>query len=157
MWLPLFGTKDSEKEQFDTAYDQFSRTVLTAAQEHQKTVREAYRSMAETIEAHANEANATWPYFTMPAFENLAHHALIQSNTEVNMIAPLLKQEENDKWFEYTDAHVNDWVFEGHMLQKGSLDRLVDDSNYVSNFTMIANGGIVLDEEAHSRDYNVPW
>jgi hypothetical protein len=82
---------------------------------------------------------------------------LAHANTEVVMLNQFVSNDEMGAWINYTKQHHEASVKEGHMLQKGNLNRLVNTSNFHPYMTqMLPNGQIAPDDIA--RDwYLAAW
>ena len=61
---------------------------------------------------------------TLPLYELHAKNFLIQSGAEITTLFPLVENKNRKAWIEYANKTLEDWVKEGHMIQKGNLGRL---------------------------------
>ena len=105
---------DEQTTNFETAYDQFSGAVASAALEQQESVREALKGLSRTITAHAMKANATWPFFTMPAFEAYGGESFrVQSQAEMLMFGPIVDHKDREEFVKWSIKNYRSWVEEG--------------------------------------------
>ncbi|CAB9519351.1 Guanylate cyclase [Seminavis robusta] len=119
--------KNEETNNFEIAFDQFSRTVGDAAIHQQRDLRDGLDSFAASLAVYAetNEIGERWPFVTLPMFEHYAQHSLKQAHIETLNVLPLVTNSQRQDWVEYANSKYDGWVQEGHYLQKGNLDRLV--------------------------------
>lgn len=119
---------EEEQNNFETAYDQFSRTVANAAMGQQGNIREAQATLGDAATAYAESTNATWPLFTLPKFEYYAGHARAQAGSEIATIFNFLDNKNDpgviDSFISYANETYEEWVEEGHLIEHGNLDRL---------------------------------
>ena len=107
--------------------------------------------------ARENEAEGVeWPRVTLPRFEDYAANVRKQGGIELLTIAMKVMKDKRGEYESHANFYTKQWVQEGHMIQKGSLERLVDiDGNetYYPYITMKTPDGLVKDEE---RDFYWP-
>lgn len=82
--------------------------------------------MANTIATYAeSNGNENWPFVTVPLFESMAQHGLKQAHMETINFLPRVEANQRYNWVQYANSNYQQWVQDGHMLQKGNLGRLV--------------------------------
>lgn len=136
--------RQERTDTFETAFEQFSRTVADAALEQRTDIRQAYISFANSLTAGAIETNATWPFYNMPSFELHAQDMLLQSRTEVVMIAHVVTHEQRPKYEAWATEHYEQMVNDAHMIRSGNLDRLSPVA-YQPYITQLTAEGLILD------------
>lgn len=92
-------------------------TIAEAAKNRQTGVNFAYRSVADMVSSAAVAANATWPFYTFPRFEQLAFNARYQSKTEIMSVNHRVKHEIRQEWLDYAGENHEEWVNEGFLIE----------------------------------------
>jgi hypothetical protein len=100
--------------------------VGDAAIAQQVDLREGLRSLATIVSVYASTNNLTWPFVTVPKFEQYGFNYRKQSHTEVVSTFNLVRFDQKEAYVNYTNENRRQWVEEGHYTQKGSLERLID-------------------------------
>ncbi|CAB9524809.1 Receptor-type guanylate cyclase gcy [Seminavis robusta] len=120
--------KNEERNNFETAFEQFSRTIAVSAIAQQSDLRDGMETLATTISLYAknNNANTTWPFITVPDFEHHGRNMIQQSRVEVVNLFTRVAAADQHEYIAYANQHARQWVEEGHQIQKGSLERLLD-------------------------------
>lgn len=121
--------KSKQEESFEVAFDRFSRTVGDAAIAQQQNIRKALRALAHSSATYAIAANQSWPYVTMPLFEVQAADAIQQGKFELIAMYHSVRNQTVDDWTNYTTLHYQEMTQAAHIIQKGNLDRLVNDTS----------------------------
>ena len=109
----------------------------------------AYSTFGDTITSYADTTGATWPFYTLPKFEHHAENARAQGNIEMLTVLNYVEASQVDEYIDYTAAHYQEWVHEGHMHAYGNLDRLKQ-VGFQEQITMRTPEGIVSDVERDS-------
>ena len=120
--------------------------MAQAAVEQQIQLRDAYKGFAKVMSATAAATNATWPFFTLHAFESIAANVLKQSGTEVFAVANLVPHANRSAWEQYATANHEHSTQEGHLIKYGNLDRL-NPVGYVDFVSAIGASGFQPDQE----------
>ena len=106
---------------------------------------------------YAETNKLTWPFVIIPGFEHYGHNMLIQSQAEVFTFFPIVKEEEREAYLDFANSNVKGWVEEGHLIQKGSFERLLDphgNMTYHPYFTALTPTGII--EMPYAQEYYTP-
>lgn len=115
-------------------FEKFSRTVGDAAIEQQSNIRDALRALANVVSGAAKTSNQSWPLVTIDLFEVYARDALVQANTEFFAIWPLVTPETKEGFVNFTTSNYKDKIHEAHMLARGNLDRLIQNTSFYKPF-----------------------
>ncbi|CAB9501451.1 Receptor-type guanylate cyclase gcy [Seminavis robusta] len=150
--------KREETNNFETAFEQFSRTLGDAAIGQQQDLRDGIESYTDFISMHARGTNQTWPYIYIEGFEVYARDYLNQAHCEMTSFFPKVYPDLRDAYINWANEHVQSWIWESHMIQKGSFERLVDITGNKSYHPYIAKpigpGQFVPD--INRSDYYLP-
>ena len=80
-----------------------------------------------------------------------------QAQAEVFTYFPIVKEEQREAYLEFANANVKPWVEEGHLIEKGSFERLLDPTGnitYHPYFTALTPTGII--EYPPVQEYYTP-
>jgi len=110
----------------DVQFDQFSTTIGSAAIGQQREMRQGMAAFTAFLSNFAVGINRTWPFVVIPGFENYARDHLKQSHSEVLAVFPKVEAAAGQDYLDFVGANVHDIMLDGHMAQKGSLERLAD-------------------------------
>ncbi|CAB9517727.1 Receptor-type guanylate cyclase gcy [Seminavis robusta] len=152
--------KQEEKNNFETAFDQFSRTVSDAALGQQRDIREALDSLSTTLSAWSNsdKNNESFPFVTLPNWQAIAKNTMNQGHFESVAFAPIVFRGQEQAWYNYSSANIN-WVPEAHMYEYGHTERLIHPVQsfhpYFSAYESYGTGQFL--EETTSRPFYVPF
>ena len=108
-------------------YNQFARSLATAALDQQRRLRDACWGLSNEITSYAKQANATWPFVFLPYFESYGKGFFAHSHAEFIGVQNIVKDEDRDAFINWTTAHFKEWLEESHMIQYGHLDFLNTD------------------------------
>lgn len=102
--------KDAEMEEFETHYEGASVKVLQAFQGivEQKLV--AVGSIEVAAIAESLNSDKSWPFMTMPAFQERAATARSLSGSLFLSINPIVDETNRPKWEEYVKGENSDWM-----------------------------------------------
>jgi hypothetical protein len=117
-----------------------------AAVLQQATMRDSFRAVTDSITVNALQTNATWPYYTTPFYEVYAGKALAQSRAEIAAHFCLVRQEDREKWGNYSAEHLIEWAHAGHMTKYGNLDRL-NETNFIAEMRKPTAEGFIPDDD----------
>lgn len=114
------------------------------------------RSFANIISLYAETNKQVWPFVTVPKFEVYGENIREQSHIEIVTLIPRVWPQDREAYVDYANANVKSWVEEGHMIQKGSLERLQDDETvpYRPFISALTAEGIV--EDPVDREFYSP-
>ena len=121
--------------------------------EQQRNIREAYVGLTQTVSASAKSVNATWPFYTLPYFENYAQNFLTQSGAEVFTVFNVANSSNREAFTQYANDNHETWVKEGHMIKYGSLDNLKEE-NYHPYIGKFSAEGFVSDDEGRDHYFS---
>lgn len=79
---------------------------------------------ADTLALSAIESNETWPFVTLRSFEAKARHFRKQIGAEFIGISVRVSEAKREEWLSFTNKTHGSMVREGHLIQKGTLERL---------------------------------
>ena len=94
--------------------------------EHQHNLRDAFKATTRLVAGYAASNDMEWPFVTIPLWETYAHDARVQAQTELVALWPRVAPNQVDAFTNYTTQHYEAVIKEGHMIDKGNLDRLID-------------------------------
>jgi len=128
-------------------YAQFSRTVAEAARGQMKDLLDALTATKTLFEAHADGSGQQWPLVSLPHFQRHAMNMAEMGHAECVALFYLVNDDQMEPWIDFTNRTHRDWVTEGHLTQKGNLDRFVDgDESYFPFVTTKGPNGTVPQE-----------
>ena len=129
--------QDEQHDNFDTAFEQFSRTVGQAAVDQLQDAMAAYDGLSTAVSIMAKSNGAEWPYFSVPYFEQIAGKYRQEARLEIMSIFNIVKDEDRDNWLAWAKEHYEQMVEESHMIRYGNLDKLVpeDYHDYIYGVT----------------------
>ena len=113
---------------FCSQFDQFARALGDAEVEHQRTMRRAYRTLADAISSSAKAANATWPFYVLPRFEQYGHNVLSISKTELIIVLNHVKDEDRPLWEEWMEKRYEEDIGESYRIESDRRGPQVYDS-----------------------------
>ncbi|CAB9520029.1 Receptor-type guanylate cyclase gcy [Seminavis robusta] len=144
--------KKAEQKNFATAFEQFARALGDAEVDHQRTMRRAYRTLAGAISSSAKAANATWPFYVLPRFEQYGHNVLSIAKTELIIIMNHVKDEERSLWEEWMEARYEKDITESYEIESFRKGPQVYDSFTPKGYSRsvrarLPNGTMVTDKQ----------
>ncbi|CAB9501720.1 Receptor-type guanylate cyclase gcy [Seminavis robusta] len=148
--------KREEKNNFETAFQQFSRTLSENAVKQMYELKDGLDELGNFISVWANsdKNNESFPFVTLPAYETIAPGIMEHAHIETLVYCPFVRADQKDAWLDYANRNKG-WVIEGHMQQMGSLERLKGGLHtYNNNMTLLTPKGVIPDPEP--RDYYFP-
>ena len=98
--------------------------------------RDALISMAVALTSHANFANETWPFVSLPDFELKTMLTRKLADVIAIMVLPLVRKYQLEDWAKYSSSHM-DWYWEGTKTQEVMLAG--DNSSLTVGATAIEN------------------
>lgn len=100
----------------------------------QRSIREGFKAFADAITLTAIRSNETWPFVTLPFFEAQARHFRNQIGAEVVGLVVKVQETQKEEWLSFANRNHDNMVREGHLIQKGSFERLspVGYHNFIS-------------------------
>lgn len=144
-----------EFNNFETAFDQFSRTISVAAVDQQNKVRSALQGLAAVVSTTAILSGATWPYVTIPFFERHAtNYRSNQAGIEFFATGPLVKHAERERYEAWTFENFQEMVQEGY-----STAGVVSDEKDPASFTshLFGAGPQGKYKEVEKEEYFPVW
>ena len=123
-----------------------------AAVDQQQEMRDALFSFANFFSQYAYGNGEKWPLASLPNYELHASTVLKQSGMELLSITQSVKDNDKSDALQYVDENYERWVFEGHMMRYGNLDRLTP-IKYQPNFTVVTAEGFVPDPVQRDMHY----
>ena len=110
-------TSKGENNDFESTYDEYSDQIIEAVQNGAQHKMEAIGSLAELVQAHAINSNSTWPFVTVPFFEE--HVLATRSLTEAYgiLLFPIVTKENREAWEAYSIEN-RGWVNDSYACQK---------------------------------------
>ena len=111
-----FSSKD-ETNAFESTFNEYSNQIIAAVQNGAQHKLEAIGSLAEIVQAHAINSNSTWPFVTVPFFEE--HVLATRSLTEAYGILffPIVTLENRKAWEQYSIANRH-WVNDSYDCER---------------------------------------
>jgi hypothetical protein len=137
-------------------FKQFSRTVGQNAANQQKVIRDAYDTFCNFYSQSAYDANATWPFYTLPNFELHVSNVIKIQGTEIFYLMQYIKDEDADAALNYASMHHEEWIKQGHLTRYGNLDRL-NPVNYNNYFTVLTAEGTLVPDTKKRPDHYAIW
>ena len=92
--------------------------------EKQVAIRAGFQFLTDQVTVTAETWNATWPMFTVPLFEIYGRDFRALTGMQILAIANHVYERDREAYVNWTVAHHQAMVQEGHMIQSGSLDTL---------------------------------
>ncbi|CAB9497986.1 Receptor-type guanylate cyclase gcy [Seminavis robusta] len=135
-----------QKQSFETAYDQFSRSVADAAVVQRRAIVDSLHAYASSVSLAAESTNQTWPFVRIPFFEEYGANFLRMSNSEISSFIPIVDFEDVDAYPEFVGTFYEELIKESHMLTYGSLDNLIEE-DYKDFISGVSPDGLVKDKE----------
>ena len=113
-------TSRGETRSFENNFDQFSNQIISTVQTGAQHRLEAITSLALVIQTYAINSNATWPFVTVPFFEE--HILASRSLTDANgvLLFPLVDFENRPAWEKYSIEH-RQWVNNSYAAERSIL------------------------------------
>jgi len=121
----LLGHKETQN--FETAYEQFARSLADAAIDQQQSLRDSMRSLANEVTGYAQTNNISWPFVYLPLWESYAMGYFDHSKGEFVGINNHVTHDQRESFINWTTMHYEEWIQESHMLKYGNLDKLNQD------------------------------
>jgi hypothetical protein len=114
-------TSSNETQDFETVYQQYSQLIVDAIHINAKQKLEAVASIAGIVQAHAINSNSTWPFVTVPFFEE--HVLATKSLTNAYGLAlfPIVSDANRRKWENYSVEN-RGWINESYAAQRDLLE-----------------------------------
>lgn len=132
---------DQQHENFEQAFTQFSGSLIASAKTGQERLDESIKSMSTHLTAYALRNNMTWPFVTDPDFEVVASTAAKSGSFEMNMMAPLVKENQVEEWQDYAETHCQQWMLSSHRQKYQNIQHL-EPINYHRNITEAGPDGL---------------
>ncbi|CAB9501709.1 Receptor-type guanylate cyclase gcy [Seminavis robusta] len=148
--------KKEEKNNFETAFQQFSRALSETSVKQMQELRDGLDQLGNFISvwAHSDKNKEFFPFVTLPTFETIAPGIIKQAHIETIAYSPFVRADQKEAWLDYANKNKG-WVIESHMQQMGSLQRLKGGENtYVNDMTLLTPEGVIPDPEP--REYYFP-
>lgn len=83
-----------------------------------RNIFQAFRSLGETITAHVETSDESFPLITLPNFELSGHHARLQSRAESITFAPIVPGTDKSEWEQYALMKFDAWMQESKVCFK---------------------------------------
>ncbi|CAB9496705.1 Receptor-type guanylate cyclase gcy [Seminavis robusta] len=150
--------KREETNNFETAFEQFSRTVGAAAVAQQQDFRDGIEAMTDFVSTYVRGTNQTWPYIYVSEWEVYARDFTHQAHAELTCFFPKVYPELRHEYIDWSNEHVQSWMWESHMIRSGSFERLKDVSGNKSlnRFISRAVGPGKFEPDINRTDYYFP-
>jgi len=132
--VTYYFLNQNQHRNFETAFDQFARTVSDAAIDQQKSIHDSVRTLSHAITAHAEAIDTKWPFFIMPSFEALALDFKRLSRAELVGVNNIVRRDEVENYTNYITERYQDFIQEGHMIAYGDLSRLNTNTSKYHSF-----------------------
>ncbi|CAB9501057.1 Receptor-type guanylate cyclase gcy [Seminavis robusta] len=110
-------TKRGQQEDFEGNFYSHASKVIETFETEAANKRSAIVSLSRQITSHANFANETFPFVTLPDFEMRARLTLELAEVIAIMFLPLVTRENLKEWERYSVAN-QQWYWEGMALQE---------------------------------------
>lgn len=110
-------THTTEVTAFDAAYDRQSQQILDTVQLNAQHKLEAMGAIAMQIQAHAINSNSTWPFVTMPFFEDIVMSMKSLTDAYGVYWFPIVKPQLKEAWENYSVEH-RFWIDESYAAQR---------------------------------------
>jgi len=105
-----FIAKDAEIEEFETHYEGSSAKILQAFQGIVKQKLVAVGSIEVAVIAEAIHHDGSWPFMTIPAFQERAATARSMSGSLFLSINPIVNETDRLEWEDYVKGEDSDWM-----------------------------------------------
>lgn len=116
-WAAYYFTKRQEDKDFETQFMASARELLKNSRSKGKNVQDSYERFALWITGFALGTNASWPYLTIPSFEDQADHLRRQTQAEWVSFSPIVTEQDRESWQNYSVQHQG-WI-NGSLALKG--------------------------------------
>ena len=127
-----------------------------AAVEQQRDLQNANIALATIVSGYAESNNLTWPFVSVENYEAYAANARTQGHFEITTTFNLVKEADREEYIKYANNNYEEWVREGHIIQRGSLERLDGNPEAYHDFIM-AEGPDGLMEDSGKLVYLPAW
>ena len=136
-------------------FDQFSRTVASAAMEKQQIIRDSVHTFTNIVTSSAVAANATWPLYALPDVEVHWKDLFKTTGMESGALANVVMDKDKAEWEEFAKGGHEAWVKEAHLYNKGNLESLTPVGYFTSITASDGLGGLTL--QNRSEFYVPTW
>jgi hypothetical protein len=111
-------TSGEEKTEFNDSFDDLSQQIIDTVQTNAQNKLEAVGALALLIQAFAITTNQTWPFVTMPFFEE--HVVATKSLTDAYgvLLFPIITNDTQRKDWEEYSINNRQWVNESYAAQR---------------------------------------
>lgn len=113
-------TSADEAQNFEVVYRQYAQLIVDTVQRNAQHKLEAVGAIASLVQAHAINSNSTWPFVTVPFFEE--HVMVSKSLTDAYgvVLFPIVEAENRVAWENYSVQH-SGWINASYMAQYEAL------------------------------------
>lgn len=114
-------TRNHEVSEFEETFGQYSQQIINTVQVNVQNKLEAIGALALQIQAYAINHNESWPFVTMPFFEEhvMASKSLIDAYGV--LLFPIVQQEQRKEWEKYSVEHIG-WMNDSYAAQRHVYD-----------------------------------
>lgn len=83
-----------------------------------------------TLTAYALDTNSTWPFVTLPNFQQRSASSRSLSGSLFHNVLPIVREEQRLEWEAYVSAN-NEWIFEARQIQtRNGVAKIFGDIEY---------------------------
>ena len=115
----LFTSRE-ETNTFDNNFNQFSNQIISTVQAGAQHRLEAVGTLALLVQTYAINLNATWPFVTVPFFEELVLASRSLTDANGVMIFPMVTLQNRRAWEKYSIEH-RQWVNDSYAVERKIL------------------------------------
>jgi hypothetical protein len=110
-------TSTKQQEEFEDDFHDFAQQIIDTVHVNAQNKLEAVGALALQLQAYAVDHNLTWPFVTMPFFEN--HVMATKSLTDAYgvLVFPIVTNDTRGEWEQYAVEH-SYWVGESYEAQQ---------------------------------------
>lgn len=115
--LAYFGSRNNETEEFEEQFQSNAQKVIDSFEADAAKRRSAIHSSSLTLSSYAEHSNESWPFVTLPDFEQKARYTIELADIISLFVFPLVSGEDLQEWGEYSSTN-QDWYWEGMAIQE---------------------------------------
>ena len=108
---------NDEVDEFHESFEEYSQQIIDTVHINAQHKLEAIGTLALQLQAYAINQNLTWPFVTIPFFEEMimSSKSLIDANAV--LLFPIVSNENRAKWEDYSVAH-RGWINASYAAQR---------------------------------------
>ncbi len=116
------STNNDETEKFEDTFAVYSQQIEDSVQMSAQNRLEAIGALAFQMQVHAFNANETWPFVTVPFFEDQIFAMKTLTDAFGVLLFPIVSQKDRSDWEKYSIANRH-WVNKSYAAQEHKLGK----------------------------------